>query len=310
MIDTLRRLLFACLLCLAVVGDGGAQSRAPVAVLFPDVGEPYRSIFTKIIEGIEERSNGKVASIALSGSTNPQELVSQLKRQEIKTVIALGRDGIKLGTHLDHDFKVMIGGVVTAANTDAQQWFIGSLAPDPAQLFARLKSLLPQIKKIYVIYDPGQSGWLIKLAQQAAKNHGMELVAQEATEIKAAMLLYQNVLTRADPRTEALWLVQDKTTVQDSVVLPVVLRSAWSNNLAVFSSNINHVSQGVLFAMYPNNVEYGKKLGQVAQQPQQPRGLHPLRELLVGVNRSTASHLGVNFSFAQLQEFDLVFPER
>lgn len=310
MIDTIRILLLACVLCFAVVGDGGAQPRTSVAVLFPDVPEPYRSIFTKIIEGIEERSNGKVASIALSPNINPQELVGQLKRQEIKTVIALGRDGIKIGSHLDNDFKVMIGGVVTASSLDAQHWFVGSLAPDPAQLFTRLKSMLPQIKKIHVIYDPGQSGWLIKLAQQAAKNHGMELVAQEAIDIKAAMLLYQNVLSRADPKTEALWLAQDKTTVQDSVVLPVVLRSAWSNNLVVFSSNINHVSQGVLFAMYPNNVEYGKKLGQMAQQANLARGLHPLRELLVGVNRSTASHLGVNFSFAQLQEFDLVLPER
>ncbi len=310
MIYTIRLLLLAWLLCFALVGDSGAQSRTPVAVLFPDVGEPYRSIFTKIIEGIEERSNGKITSIALSPNMNLQELVGQLKRQEIKTVIALGRDGIKIGSHLDHDFKVMIGGVVTTSSLDAQQWFIGSLAPDPAQLFIRLKNMLPHIKKIHVIYDPGQSGWLIKLAQQAAKSHGMELVAQEASEIKAAMLLYQNVLSRADPKTEALWLAQDKTTVQDSVVLPVVLRSAWSNNLVVFSSNINHVSQGVLFAMYPNNLEYGKKLGQMAQQANPARGLHPLRELLIGVNRSTASHLGVNFSFAQLQEFDLVLPER
>jgi putative ABC transport system substrate-binding protein len=309
-IQTIRILLLACLLCLAFIGEGGAQSRVAVAVLFPDVGEPYRSIFTKIIEGIEDKANGKVTSIALSASVSPQELASQLKRQDIKTVIALGRDGIKASANLDHDFKVLVGGVVTLPAGDAQQWFVGSLAPDPTQLFARLRGLLPQIKKIHVIYDPGQSGWLIKLAQQAAKSNGMELVAQEAQDIKSAMLLYQNVLAKADPKTEALWLAQDKTTVQDSVVLPVVLRSAWSNNLAVFSSNVNHVSQGVLFAMYPNNVEYGKKLGQMAQQANPAHGLHPLRELLLGVNRSTASHLGVNFSFAQLQEFDMVFPER
>ena len=307
-----RILLVACWLCCAFVKDSASQSRPPqvIAVLFPDIGEPYRSVFLKIIDGIEERSKARVLTIPVSATPNPADLSAMMHKQDVKLVIALGRYGIKASNGLDHDLKVMIGGVVNAQASDAEHTNVSSLAPDPGLLFARLKILMPQVKKIYVVYDPLQNGWLIRIAQQAAKAQGLELVAQEATDIKAALQIYQQIVTRSDAKTDALWLPQDNTTVQDSVVLPLVLRSTWSNDLAVFSSNVSHVSQGVLFAMYPDNLEYGRKLGQLALQATRPPGLHPLRELQMAFNKSTANHLRINLSQAQLDEFQLIFPER
>lgn len=308
----IRLLLIASLLCFAIVRDSGSQSRPPpaIAVLFPDVGEPYRGIFLKIIEGIEDRSKVRAVTVAVPATANSSELNALLHKQEVRIVVALGRYGIKAGSGLDHDLKLMIGGVVNAQASDAEHTHVSSLAPDPALLFARLKLLAPQVKKVNVVYDPLQNAWLIKLAQQAAKTHGLELVAQEATDIKAALQIYQQILAKSDPKQDALWLPQDSTTVQDAVVLPLVLRSTWSNNLTVFSSNVSHVSQGVLFAMYADNFEYGRRLGQLALQANRTSGMHPLREVLMALNKSTASHLSINLTQAQLDEFQLIFPQR
>ena len=43
----------------------------PIAVLYPDIGEPYRSIFSKIIEGIEENLFSSPAREAASGAARP-----------------------------------------------------------------------------------------------------------------------------------------------------------------------------------------------------------------------------------------------
>ncbi len=308
----IRLVLVACLLCFAIARDSGSQSRPTpaIAVLFPDIGEPYRGIFMKIIDGIEDRSKSRAVTVAVSATPNSSELNALLRKQDIRVVVALGRYGVKAGNGLDHDLKILIGGVVNAQASDADHLYVSSLAPDPALLFSRLKLLTPHIKKVYVVYDPLQNAWLIKLAQQAARTQGMELVAQEATDIKGALQIYQQIIAKADARHDALWLPQDSTTVQDSVVLPLVLRSTWSNNLTVFSSNVSHVSQGVLFAMYPDNFEYGRKLGQLALQANRPGGMHPLREVLTALNKSTASHLSIPLSQAQLDEFQLVFPQR
>ena len=51
---------------------------AALAVLYPDIGEPFRSVFAKIIEGIEDQAKGHVLSYAVGANANPQDLAAEL----------------------------------------------------------------------------------------------------------------------------------------------------------------------------------------------------------------------------------------
>jgi putative ABC transport system substrate-binding protein len=285
-----------------------------IAVIYPDIGEPYRSIFTQIITGIEDRTKTGVASFAIGANQNPQELAAELRRQNIQVVIALGRNGLKAASGLDHDIAIVVGGVLTAAATEMRGMSINSLAPDPALLFGRLKTLMPSVRRVFVVYDPRQNAWLIRLAREAAKNLGLELVAQEATDLKTAMRLYQENLAAADPKQDALWLPQDSVTVDESSVLPLVLMEAWKHSLAVFSSSVAHVKRGALFSLYPNNLELGHNLAnsalrQISSGGQPTNAITPLKDVLMAVNVRTADHLGLSIGQRQRQSFDMVFPE-
>lgn len=306
-------------LLLAAASTGGPIKLAaaggnigPIAVLYPDIGEPYRSVFSKIIEGIEDKTQSKVASYAVGSNFNPQSVSGDLKRQDIRVVIALGRNGLKAASSLDKEIGVVAGGVVSIPE-DVRSNAVISLAPDPALLFSRLKALSPKIQRVFVVYETRQNGWLIKLAREAARAQGLELMAQEATDLKAALPIYQSIFATADPKRDALWLPQDSTTVDESVVLPLVLQESWSKGIAVFSSNVSHVRRGALFALYPNNVELGRNLAMsalgLATGSGSGRGLLPLRDVLTAFNTRTASHLGLPQSLAQQQGFDLLFPE-
>jgi len=286
----------------------------PIAVLYPDIGEPYRSVFSKIIEGIEENAQTKVASYAVGSNFNAQAISGELKRQDIRVVIALGRNGLKAASALDKEIGVVAGGVVSVPETDVRGGAILSLAPDPALLFTRLKTLSPKTQRVFVVFEPRQNGWLIKLAREAARNQGIELVAQEAGDLKSALAIYQSIFASADARRDALWLAQDSATVDDTLVLPLVLQESWSKGIPVFSSNVSHVKRGALFALYPNNMELGRNLaasalGLVGGNPA-VRGVLPLRDVLTAFNTRTASHLGLAPSSAQQQGFDLLFPEQ
>jgi putative tryptophan/tyrosine transport system substrate-binding protein len=124
--------------------------------------------------------------------------------------------------------------------SDARGLTVHSLAPDPALLFGQLKSLVPQARRVLVVHDPRQNAWLVRRAREAAKAHGLEVVAHEAEDLKAAIRFYQEVFAAADPRRDVLWLPQDTTTVDESTVLPLVLQEAWNRNIAVFSSSVAH----------------------------------------------------------------------
>jgi putative ABC transport system substrate-binding protein len=284
-----------------------------IAVIYPDIGEPYRSVFMKIAEGIDAQTGARVARFPVGASVDAQELAAELRRQDVRAVIVLGRNGLKAAAALDRTVGVIAGGVLSIPESEARGLTVHSLAPDPALLFARLKGLLPGTKRVFVVYDPRQNDWLIRLAREAAKSHDLDLVALEAEDLKAALRLYRDLLASADAKRDVLWLLQDSTTVDESAVLPLVLQEAWNRNLALFSSSVTHVKRGALFALYPNNLELGRSLasaalGYVTSGVRTVVGVTPLREVLVAVNVRTANHLGIDLGTRQ-QSFDMVFPE-
>lgn len=287
------------------------EAARAIAVIYPDIGEPYRTVFSTIITGIEDQAKARIASFPVGAEVNVPELSSELRRRDIRAVIALGRNGLKVATSLDGNLGIVAGGVLSVPESDAQNFSVHSLAPDPALLFGKLKALMPAAKRVIVVYDPRQNAWLIKLAREAAKSQGLDLLALEADDLKTAIRLYQDTMNAADSRRDVLWLPQDSTTVDDTAVLPLVLQEAWNHTLTVFSSSVAHVKRGALFSLYPNNLELGKSLAGWAlgyvSSGTASRGVRPLKEVLVAVNTRTANHLGINLN-AQ-QRFDMVFPE-
>ena len=306
--------LFALTLGVGMVAAAVSQPSRGIAVLYPDIGEPYRGVFANIIRGIEDQARGRVISIAIGASPNPQDIASELRRQDIRVVIALGRNGLKAAAHLERDIGVVVGGVVTVPDAEARNFTVSSLAPDPALLFARLQGFMPATRRVFVVYDPGQNAWLMQLARQAASARGIELVAREAPDLKTALHHYQTILAAMESGRDALWLPLDSTTVHEASVLPLVLQEAWGRNLTVFSSNVTHVRRGALFSLYPNNPEIGRNLaehalGYLSSGGQMPRRVIPLKAVLHAVNVRTATHLGIDIAGKQAG-FDLVFPEQ
>jgi putative ABC transport system substrate-binding protein len=290
-----------------------ASGGGSIVVIYPDIGEPYRSVFAQIIDGIEAKAQGRVTHFAVGQNVDVGALNDSLRRQNTRVVIALGREGVKVASMLDSNIGVVAGCVLTATGHEVRDLQVNSLSPDPALLFSRLKGMMPKVRRVFTVYDPRQNAWMMRLAKEAARAQGLELTAYEAQDLRSAMQAYQQILAAADSSQDALWLPQDPTTVEDSTVLPMVLQESWSRNLTVFSSSFGHVRRGVLFSLYPNNVELGRHLAGSALDFQvsgenDSSGIFPLREVLMAINLRTAKHLGVNTS--QPQSFDMAFPEQ
>lgn len=306
--------LIAALLLIPVAPVWAApKDQGTIAVIYPEIGEPYRSIFAQIIEGIETRAKGRVVNLAIGQNPDAAELNEHLRRHEAKAVIALGRQGMKAAIALNRNISIIVGGVLAVPESEAYGLYLNSLSPDPALLFSRLKGMMPGVRRIFAVYDPRQNAWMIRLAKSAARAQGVELVVYEAQDLRGAMRAYQEIFAAADGNRDALWLPQDSTTVEESSVLPMVLQESWKRSMAVFSSNFGHVKRGVLFSLYPNNVELGRHLAGsalnlLASGESGGGGISPLRDVLMAVNLRTAKHLEVDVG--SQQKIDMVFPEQ
>ena len=285
--------------------------KGAIAVVYPNVDEPFRSAFIAMIQGIEDRIKLKVRSYPVDPKLDTAELNAALKRGGTKVVIALGRQGLNATAGLDREISVLAGGVLLLSEADNVMGI--SLTPDPAMLFSRLRVLLPELRRVIVVYNPQKSEWLVKLAREAAKAQGLELSAHVAGDLAGAAKLYSQLIGAADSRHDAVWLPHDSTTVEESTILPLVLRESWNSNVPLFSSNVLHVKKGALFAMVPDNVELGRTLaasamGMMAGEVRR-RTLLPLRELQTAINLRTASHIGLKLGALQQRSFDFVYPQ-
>lgn len=284
-----------------------------VAVLYPDVREPYKSVFMEILSGIEGGTTRPIKPYALPQTFVPDEVRGWLRAERVGAVIALGTTGLKAARDLDGKFLV-IGGAALLSPADDDKVAAGiSLAADPDVMFSFLASLVPRARRVFVVYDPEQNGWLIDLARRGAARRGLTLVAFEAKDIREAAIRYRAILKEMRSGTDALWLPIDTTTVDDRITLPVALEAAWDRDLVVFSSNPAHAQRGALFSVYPDQYELGRHLANLLRETEQngvasPTGVAPLTDLRLAVNLRTASHLGLRFTPKQRESFGLVFP--
>lgn len=292
-----------------------AEPNAPtIAVLYPEVRDPYRAVFLEIIDGMEAELDSSVTEFVLNDEPDKlADIIADMKADGVDVVVSLGRAGLEAAKTLSETFPVVIGAVMIAPGQEIQGVAGISLAPDPDALFEHLQRMVSNVKEITVVFEPKQTAWEIEHAKQAAKSRGFLLNALPANDIQQSSSLYRQVLVEIKDNSIALWLPHDGLAMAEQVLLPVVLKEAWEKNFVVFSSNLDHVRKGALFSLYPDNVGMGHSLASLALQQARSdtvktSGIKPLRDLLLAVNLRTAEHLGLRFSGQKRREFGLVFP--
>ena len=286
-----------------------------MGVLYPDVPEPYQDIFLNVISGLEGETRSRVVQYVVEKDFDVHAIQDWVKEQKIDVLVALGRRGLNAATQATDKIPVVSGALLLNPGAEPGNVIGISLAADPKALFSRLLSLVPRIKQIYVVYNPAENAWIMELARRAAAELNIKLTGFTADSLREAVFHYNEILHMVDPKQDALWLPIDSTTVNDQVVLPLILREAWNQDLVVFSSNPAHASKGALFSVFPDDEALGHSLADLAVEADGPDGtvksdVYPLKDLKFAINRRTADHLGLGFSTQRQQKFDFVFPAR
>lgn len=303
----LNILIVSLSLLLAMTTHAVAWGASRVAVLYPEVRDPYLSVFNTIISGIESRSDSQIIPYALPENFDPAKVEKWLSSRQPDAVITLGSRGFLMANTLKNRRPVIVGAVLLAPNGLPGI----SMAADPAALFRNLRSLAPRTRRIFVVYSPIESDWLVKLAKDAARDNRLELATFPANDLREAVTAYRDIIENKLGETDAVWLTMDDVGANDKVVLPMLLEAAWNRKFILFSSKPAHAKQGALFSQFPDNFGLGQSLAEMVNQMNRgagPVSLIPTKNLQTAVNLRTAAHLGLSFSSEQQNSFQLKFP--
>jgi putative tryptophan/tyrosine transport system substrate-binding protein len=172
----------------------------------------------------------------------------------------------------------------------------------PVEQHIRLfKQLGPHVKRIGVIFNRNRTGYLVRQAQAAAKEEGLELVTREVTSSKEVV----GALESMQDSIDALWIVPDETTLSQAVVQQMLLFS-YRKRIPLLGLSDRHAQMGAVFALsFASGEDIGRQAGELAQTILGGRAASGVpytnaRKVYLTVNLKAAQKLGLEIPQAIL----------
>lgn len=274
-----------------------------LGVVYPEYPAPYNTIFESIIDGI--RSKNTVVKRFPVAVKQPQHIRPEIA---LDGIIALGQQGLEAVGHID-GIPIVVG----ALPKIPESYSGVELTPEPKGFFKTLSRTLPEVKKVHVVYSRQSIGKLVDLAKNDIKGTGLVLASYEVNDLKEAVVVYRKICDSMNRTTDILWLPLDRITVDDNIVLPMLLELAWLRRLKIVSNKPAHARSGVLLSIYPDNYGTGQQLVDILLQDvglSSGPVVAQSKQVSRAINSRSAVHLGLGFTSRELDAFDLVFPTR
>jgi|Deesub1362A_J573_1020465.scaffolds.fasta_scaffold00168_15 putative ABC transport system substrate-binding protein len=160
----------------------------------------------------------------------------------------------------------------------------------------KFKIFLPWARRIGVVYDPNETGYLFRKAESEAKKMGLVLVGRAVKSPEEVIPAIDSLRGEID----VLWMFPDVTVINFESVEYMMLFS-YENGIPVYAISDAYVQNGALMALNIDAYDIGKQAGEIAN------------EILAGkdareipVVRARKGRLSVNLSAAE--KFGLVIP--
>jgi len=214
------------------------------------------------------------------GTTATQALISANQQHSIPVVFSSVTDpkGAKIVKNLNAP-EVAITGVSN---------FI-----DPGRQFDLFKKILPNLKTMGIIYNPGEANsvTLVEEMKKIATQKGLELVLATANTSADIAQATQKLI----PNVQAIFINNDNTALSafDSIV-----KISTKHKIPVFCSDLDMINHGALAALGANQYEIGKQTGKLilkilqGENPKQIPVVFP-KETETKINAAQAAKLGI-----------------
>jgi putative tryptophan/tyrosine transport system substrate-binding protein len=177
---------------------------------------------------------------------------------------------------------------------------IGTFQP-VIKAFRIVRELNPRIKKVGVVWNPGEqcSDACLKQARQVCAELGIELVEAIATNTNEVAEAVRSLLAKG---VEAVWIGGDTVAISSS---GMIIKLAGEAGVPVFTNEPKDADRGALFGLGANYFTVGQYTGEMAadilegiKKPSDIRIENVVPELLE-INREVLTRMGKNWLIPQ-----------
>jgi putative ABC transport system substrate-binding protein len=281
------------------VRPGSATPPPTIVILTSSRIPPFEQAARSIAESVRRSPlQPEILTFDLDGAgENTAEILGRVRGAEPALIVTVG--SLATGAVLAQTWKAPI--VFSMVLYPAQSGFTtgtrnmtgASLDLPLSQQFRALRRLLPEARRVGVLYHPEETGEIVEAARAEARRAGFGLEAVEVAGPQAALAALIGLLERVD----VVWTVADShvfTPQNTSALILAALRA----RVPVFGLSTAQVRTGAVAALYCDYGDVGRQTGELALRVlagERAGGIPPTmpRKVLLALNLRAARHLGV-----------------
>jgi putative ABC transport system substrate-binding protein len=302
----LRRLVRATvfwILLAAVLTSAHAEAPLKIVVVLSRDVAPYREAVRGFEDVLEEASRPyKLYEFSADGVAAARgTLVEKIRARTPDLIFTVGSAATKRITDEIHDIPVVFSMVLPSSGKRGLQELratgpnvTGASMEIPVRTqFMKLKEVLPDVKRVGVLYNPDVSGPMVEEAAEIARGLGLELVPLEVSS-ETDVLATTKTLVRS---VDVLWSVADSTVFSHQGLKQILLETL-RNRIPFVGLSPSFVKAGALLAFSTDYRDLGRQAGEQSLRilVGEDIALIPMtvpRHLLLSINMNTAKRIQV-----------------
>lgn len=240
-------------------------------------------------------SNTRFIEYDLKGDTDfGRKYASKIRASGVDLVLAVGLKAAIAARLEIFDVPVVFCMVLHPSKYDLKANNMVGVAAKPSigQQLSFLHMVMPSLKRIGYLYDPGKTPRLPAETVNQARQLGITFIDRQVRTEEQVPLALRELL----PEIDALWLISDSTVLSEES-FSFLLRAAFDRRVPVIGFDPEFVRRGALMSFWFDSAEVGHEASQVARAildglpVPSPKTFLPKQR--ISLNLGTAEYLGI-----------------
>lgn len=258
--------------------------------------------YNEALKGIKDVCKTDMKEITLSGTDN-SKIIEKIRSADPELVIAIGQSALSSMKEIENIPVVyaMVSNPNALLSGKHNVPGVSMNVSVEEQLTALLR-IVPQVKRIGIIYDEKKTKHLFEKARKVAIFSGVTLISRETSDPKEVPSLIAGMKGKID----AFWMLPDTTVLSTESIKYLHLFSL-ENRIPVLSFSRKYIKMGSLISLDVDAVDIGRQAGEIANQILGGRSIrniqmHPPRKVVLTTNLWVADLFKINRKIIQKVE--------
>jgi putative ABC transport system substrate-binding protein len=215
--------------------------------------------YADALAGFKESLGARGRHVAVTVN-NGEDIVSSIRKKRPDLILAIGMDSLqKVKRYTDIPIVYLM--VLNASSVVQDERNVNGVGMTiaPERQIAQIRKVLPNTRKIGLLYDPKKSSFFVRRAQAVAREHRIDLLVKEVDNPKSV----SGALNNMKGAVEALWMIPDTSVVTPETAELIMLFSL-ENRLPVVTFSTKYLEMGAFMSLDVNAFDMGKQAGEQA----------------------------------------------